>query len=158
MNKLLIIDGHNYLYRAYYGLPKAIVFPNGKQGNAYYGFLSFLRKAIADIKPNHVIVTFDSETGTKSKLETNQEYKQNRNYTEETLWEQLPIIKKALEYIQIPYIEHPDYEADDIIGSIANQESLNRKVYISSGDKDFFQLINDNIHIVRNEKGENIIY
>ena len=158
MNKTLIIDGHNYLYRSYYGIPSAAKLPNGTQINAYYGFLSLLRKTYEYIKPNNILVVFDSETGTKNKINKNNDYKQNRKYTDTGMFKQLPIIKKALEYINISYIEHPDYEADDVIGSIAKKESKKGKVYISSQDKDFFQLIDNNISILRTEKGKVIEY
>lgn len=158
MNKTLIIDGHNYLYRSYYGIPVSAKLPNGTQVNAYYGFLSLLRKTYKYIKPQNIIVIFDSETGTKNKVSRNTNYKQNREYTDVGMFEQLPVIKKALEYMHITYIEHSDYEADDVVGSIAKRKSKNGKVYISSQDKDFFQLIDSHISILRTEKGNVVEY
>jgi DNA polymerase I len=158
MNKTLIIDGHNYLYRSYYGIPSSAKLPNGTQVNAYYGFLSLLRKTYDYIKPQDIILIFDSETGTKDKVNKNTDYKQNRDYTDTGMFKQLPIIKKALEYIHIAYIEHPDYEADDVIGSIAKKEAESSKVYISSQDRDFFQLLDKNISILRTEKGKVVEY
>jgi len=153
MDKTLIIDGHNYLYSSYYGIPSAAKLPNGTQVNAYYGFLSLLRRVYKHIKPQSIIVTFDSETGIKEKVSKNKDYKQNREYLDAGMFKQLPMIKQALEYMNVSYIEHPDYEADDVIGSIAKREAVNNKVYISSQDKDFFQLINNDISILRREKG-----
>ena len=158
MEKTLIIDGHNYLYRSYYGIPSSAKLPNGKQVNAYYGFLSLLRKTCLHVKPNNLIVIFDSETGINSKLKENINYKQNRKYIDTEMFKQLPIIKQALEYIDITYMEHPKYEADDVIGSIVKKESKNGKVYISSQDKDFFQLINMNNYVLRTEKGKIVEY
>jgi DNA polymerase-1 len=158
MDKTLIIDGHNYLYSSYYGIPSAAKLPNGTQVNAYYGFLSLLRKAYNHIKPQSIIVIFDSETGIKEKVSKNKDYKQNRKYLDTGMFKQLPMIKQALEYMNVSYIEHPEYEADDVIGSVAKRESTNNKVYISSQDKDFFQLINKTISVVRTEKGERVEY
>ena len=152
MDKLLIIDGHNYLYRAYYGVPPAAKLPNGQQINAFYGFFSYLRKNISYIQPDNVLVVFDTETGVKKKLNQNIEYKQNRDYTDTGMFKQLPIIKNALEYIGITYIEDPDNEGDDVIVSVANKESVNKESFISTQDKDFFQIIEDNIYVLRDEK------
>jgi DNA polymerase-1 len=152
MEKLLIVDGHNYLYRAYYGVPAAAKLKNGLQINAFYGFLSYLRKNISHIQPDKVIVVFDSETGIQSKLDQNKEYKQNRDYTDAGMFEQLPIIKNALEYLGITYIEEPDNEGDDVIASIANKKVKDGESFISSQDKDFFQVIKDNIYVLRDEK------
>ncbi len=158
MNKLLIIDGHNYLYRSYYGIPSSAKLPNGLQVNAYYGFLSLLRKTYKYVKPSNIIIIFDSETGTEEKINENSKYKQNRDYSDTRMFEQLPIIKQALNFINISYIEHPNYEADDVIGSIAKKESVDSKVYISSQDKDFFQLIDKSILVLRTEKGKIVEY
>jgi DNA polymerase I len=158
MNKTLIIDGHNYLYRSYYGIPSSAKLPNGLQVNAYYGFLSLLRKTYEYLKPSNIIVIFDSETGTKQKIAKNPKYKENREYSDTGIFEQLPIIKQALDFMNISYMEHPDYEADDIIGSIAKKESLDSKVYISSQDRDFFQVIDESISVLRTEKGKIVEY
>lgn len=158
MNKLLIIDGHNYLYRSYYGIPSSAKLKNGLQVNAYCGFLSLLRKTYEYVKPSNIIIIFDSETGTEEKINENSKYKQNRDYSDTGMFEQLPIIKQALDFINISYMEHPDYEADDVIGSIAKKESVDSKVYISSQDKDFFQLVNKSISVLRTEKGKIVEY
>lgn len=152
MDKLLIVDGHNYLYRGYYGVPSAAKLKNGLQINAFYGFFSYLRKNIKNINPNNVIVVFDSETGIESKIQENEQYKQNRDYSDTGMFEQLPIIKEALEYLGISYIEDPNNEGDDVIGSISYQESYNKEVYISTQDQDFFQLIGGSLYILRDER------
>jgi DNA polymerase-1 len=158
MDKTLIIDGHNYLYSSYYGIPSAAKLPNGLQVNAYYGFMSLLRKSYRYISPKNIIVMFDSETGIKSKIEEHHNYKQNREYVDTDMFKQLPMIKDALNYINIHYIEHPNYEADDVIGTIALKKSEDGEVYISSQDKDFSQLINNNIFVLRKEKGKFVKY
>ncbi len=158
MKKLLIIDGHNYLYRSYYGIPSSAKLPNGLQINAYYGFFSLLRKINKSLNPSNILVVFDSETGISDKVNNNQQYKQNRDYSDTGMFKQLPIIKQTLDFINIPYIEHPKFEGDDVIGSIAQKESANYKVFISSQDKDFLQLINPHISLLRIEKGSLVNY
>jgi DNA polymerase-1 len=155
MDKLLIVDGHNYLFRGYYGIPTAAKLKNGLQINAFYGFFSYLRKNIKYINPQNVIVVFDSETGIENKIKENNQYKQNRDYSDTSMFEQLPIIKNALEYLGISYIEDPHNEGDDVIGTISFEESHEREAYISTQDQDFFQLISDNLYVVRDERIQN---
>lgn len=152
MNKLLIIDGHNYLYRGYYGVPIAAKLPNGLQINAIYGFFSYLRKNIQYLKPDNVVVVFDTETGIQKKLENNSNYKQNRDYSDTGMFDQLPIIKQALEYMNITYVEDMDNEGDDVIGSISYKEAVGSDIYISTQDQDFFQLISDSTYVLRDER------
>jgi len=158
MNRLLIIDGHNYLYRSYFGIPSTAKLKNELQVNAFYGFFSLLRKAYQYVKPSKIIVVFDSENGVQEKLLKSENYKQNRDYSDTGMFKQLPIIKEALEYMGIPYIESPDYEGDDVIGSIAKKESKVSDVYISSQDNDFLQLIDENIFVLSDKKGKVITY
>lgn len=158
MKGTLLIDGHNYLFRSYYGVPSSAKLPNGLQVNAYYGFMSLVRKMSELTHPKNILVVFDSETGIKEKVLKNSSYKQNRKYIDTGMFSQLPIIKQALDYLNIAYIEHPDYEGDDVIGSIARQESESKNVYIASQDKDFFQLIDNRTSVLRTEKGEIVEY
>jgi DNA polymerase-1 len=104
------------------------------------------------IEPDNVLVVFDTETGIQNKLSKNENYKQNRDYTDTGMFEQLPIIKDALDYIGITYVEDPNNEGDDVIASIANKESKKGESFISSQDKDFFQIVEDNIYVLRDEK------
>ncbi len=154
MNKLLIIDGHNYLYRSYFGIPSTAKLKNGLQVNAFYGFFSLLRRAYEYVKPSQIIVVFDSENGIRGKVLESGNYKQNRDYSDTGMFKQLPIIKQALEYIGIPYVENPHYEGDDVIGSIAKKESKVSNVYISSQDNDFLQLVDNHIFVISEKKGK----
>lgn len=113
-----------------------------------------LRKVAMELNPTSIITVFDSESGTAAKLNTNNQYKQNRPTSEKAMFDQLSIIKDALQYLDISYIEHPDYEADDVIGSIATGESLNNDIFILSQDKDYYQLISSNISIIHVNKGQ----
>lgn len=154
-DRLLIIDGHNYLYRAYYGVPETATLSDGTKVNAVFGFLAFLRKALNLLKPEKMIVVFDSETGTSDKRNLRPEYKANRNYLDTGMFSQLTIIKKILNLAKVKFIENPEQEADDIIGSLSNYFSnLDDNVFISSNDYDFVQLIKHNISLIREIKGK----
>jgi DNA polymerase I len=156
--KLLVIDGHNYLYRAYYGLPPAITLPDGHQGNAVYGFFAFLRKMIRWTEPVRIIVVFDSETGILDKQSEVEEYKQGRKAPDSEMFAQLSIIQELLRKCNVPIIESPDHEADDIIGSlVSNQETRGHLNYISSADHDFLQLVTPDIKVVREVQGKFVV-
>ncbi|EKE00249.1 MAG: DNA polymerase I [uncultured bacterium] len=153
MNKntrLLIVDGSHYLYRAYYGVPESAKLPSGLQVNAVYGFMAYLRKAVLVVKPSHLIVVFDSETGITSKVQENEFYKSNRNYQDTGMYKQLPLIKNILDRLAIFNTEASSCEADDYIGTLASAWSKKgSKVYIFSNDADFLQLLTGKIYIVK---------
>lgn len=157
--KLLIIDGHNYLFRAYYGIPSTARLSNGIKVNAFYGFMSFLRRILKQYEPNKIVIIFDSEEGISKKKHTRSSYKENREYNDTSIFEQLIIIQKALDYCHIPFIEDPYNEADDVIASISStnaRKGLN--VVISSNDSDFVQLVSENIVLVKSIRGKFVEY
>lgn len=154
MKDLTIIDGHNYLFRAFYGVPEAAKTKQGVQVNAVYGFFAFLRQIVAAYPKNKLFVVFDSETGIQDKLEEKEEYKDNRVVNTD-MFKQLPFIKSILDIMNIKWLEHPGYEADDIIASIAvSWTKQTGNVYISSNDFDFVQLVSDKIHLIRSVQGK----
>jgi DNA polymerase I len=160
LNKnLIIIDGHNYLYRAYYGIPASAVLPNGTKVNAYYGFMSFLRKVVEEYNPKQLLVVFDSERGIEQKQKSNPNYKNNRNYEDKQIFEQLEIIKKALKYCEIDFLEDQKFEADDVIASLSSIYSRSGNfVYISSNDSDFIQCIEENVVLLKSVRGKYVEY
>lgn len=149
-NKLILVDGHNYLFRSFYGIPETARTKSGLQVNAVYGFFAELRKLDAAYPDSALFVVFDSETGIESKIEDSPEYKEGR-VVDTGMFEQLPVIKNLLEFIGIPYLEHPEYEADDVIASIATQNGQGS--IISSNDFDFIQLVSDKIDLIRTVRG-----
>ena len=154
MKNLIIIDGHNYMFRAFYGVPKVARTKSGQQVNAVYGFFAFLRRTVALLPNHHIFVVFDSETGTDAKHAEMEAYKANRN-NDESVFGQLPIIKAILDDMGVKWLEHPDYEADDIIASAAaNWMVDNDDVFISSEDMDFVQLLCDRVSLIRSFKGK----
>jgi len=146
---VLIVDGSHYLYRAYFGVPDSARLPSGLQVNAVYGFFAYLRKTVGLLSPDLVFTVFDSETGISDKTQVNSDYKADRLNLDTGMYKQLPIIKKLLTLIDIPFIEPENHEADDYISSLAMKYSKSSKVYIFSNDKDFLQVIGSNISLVK---------
>lgn len=153
--KHLIVDGSNYLFTSYFGVPQLATYKNRKV-NAVYGFFSILRRISTKVNPNQIFVIFDSQTGIQDKIKRRQEYKATRQLVDTGMYQQLPIIKKILENCKIKWIEPPNNEADDIIGSLATKYSKENSVFISSNDLDFAQIISKRITLVRNIKGKAI--
>lgn len=154
MSNLTVIDGHNYLFRAFYGVPEAAQTKGGIRVNAVYGFFAFIRQIVAAYPQNKLFVVFDSETGIEDKLEIKTEYKAERPVNTD-MFKQLPYIKQILDLMNIKWIEHPSFEADDIIASIATHWS--EKIgtcYISSNDFDFVQMVSDKIVLLRAVQGK----
>ena len=152
-HKTLIIDGHNFLFRGYYGVPIGPVAPNNMPIQAVYGFFALIRNVFSFINPTHMIIVFDTETGTQSKLQANATYKANRTYPDD-IFRQLDVIKRILQLLNINWIEDDDTEADDVIGSYVNFLSTKEgHVYIASNDFDFSQLVSKNISLLRGHHG-----
>lgn len=162
MKKIVLIDGHNLLFRMFYGIPTSIKNSKGKEIRGLIGFIGSLKKIIAEFKPYSLLVIFDSETSKNDNLEISEDYKANRinyNYVaeEENPFSQLPLIKKALEYLNITYIEIENYEADDYIASIVTSRVSNEYQFIIvSTDSDFIGLVNNNTYLYV-PRGENSI-
>jgi 5'-3' exonuclease len=143
MNRLLLIDGHNLLFKAFFGMPERIQ-SNGKAVHGIVGFISILVKVIRKTTPTHLLVVFDPEE-TPSRTESYPEYKSNRiDYSKvpekENPFTQLAGIKSALDKLSIKHCEQCGFEADDMIASYTGQPDF--QTVIVSSDTDFFQLVN----------------
>ncbi|MEI6579621.1 MAG: 5'-3' exonuclease H3TH domain-containing protein [Eubacteriales bacterium] len=153
MNKLLIIDGHNLLFQMFFGIPARIINKDGKAIHGTLGFVGALLKIIRMTQPTHVVVLFDSEQ-VNERCELDKEYKANRtDYSavpeEENPFSQLADIWAALDYLNIRNTEVCSCETDDVIASYALTCGQDMQIVISSFDSDFFQLINDNVTVLR---------
>lgn len=152
MNKLVLIDGNSIAYRAFFALPLL----NNKKGvytNAVYGFTTMLLKVLEEENPSHLLVAFDAGK-TTFRHETFKEYKSGRQKTPGELSEQLPLMRELLEAFDIAYTEVKNYEADDIIGTLAShaeEEGWDVKIY--SGDKDLLQLVSGKTSVALTKKG-----
>lgn len=154
--KYLIVDGSNYLFRSYFGVPKAANF-RGVKVNAVYVFFAILRRITEAVEPAKIIVVFDSETGIQGKIEERPEYKATRELSDTGMYVQLPMIKVILERCNIEWIEPPNHEADDVIGSLAAEIARkDGEAFVSSNDLDFAQIIDPCITLVRDIRGEAI--
>ena len=144
--KLVLIDGHSILNRAFYGLPD-LTNAKGEHTNAVYGFLNIMFKILEEERPDYLTVAFDVKHPT-FRHEMFQEYKGTRKPMPEELREQVPLIKEVLQTMNITIVEKAGYEADDILGTIAKAaEEKGIEVSLVSGDRDLLQLATDTIKI-----------
>lgn len=121
MNRLIIIDGHAIMYRAFHALP-TLTTSKGEIVNAVYGFISMILRVISELHPTHLMVTFDTPKPTfRNKLYKN--YQIQRPKMDETLIPQIERVHKVVEQMGIPIFEKDGYEADDIIGTLAYKAS-----------------------------------
>lgn len=154
MNKerLLILDGHSLMYRAFFALPP-LTNKEGIHTNAIYGFIKMLLKMKEEIKPNYIVIAFDKKAPTFRHKEY-EDYKAGREKMPSELNEQFPIVKDILNKLAINIFEIDGFEADDLIGTLSEfAEGKGIEVYIVTGDKDALQLATDNVKIVINKKG-----
>ena len=140
--KILLIDGHSIVNRAFYGVPP-LTNSDGLHTNAIYGFLNIFFNAYSKIQPDYVIVAFDVREKTFRHLMYDA-YKGNRKGMPEELHEQVPVLKEVLQSMHIKTAELAGYEADDVIGTYAKMaEKEGAEVVILSGDRDLLQLASD---------------
>ncbi len=146
MSKLLLIDGHSILNRAFYGIPD-LTNSEGIHTNAMYGFLNIMFKFIDDEKPDYVTVAFDLSAPT-FRHNTYADYKGTRKPMLPELKQQVPLMKELLNAMNIKIVEKEGFEADDLLGTIAkNSQKNGLEVSIVSGDRDLLQLADDKIKI-----------
>lgn len=181
--RLIIIDGHSLLYRAFHALPP-LTNGKGQMTNAVYGFLLILLKAIKDVKANYnwqsggsrgesqfssatertnytmyIVACFDTKKPT-FRHEQFKDYKVHRAPMPDGIISQMPITKDVLRALDIPIFEKEGFEADDLVATIATKNQKNADMYILSGDMDNLQLVNEHIKLYTMGKGikESVIY
>lgn len=145
-NKLVLIDGHSILNRAFYGVPE-LTNSSGIHTNAIYGFLNILFKIIDEEQPTHLAVAFDVKQPTfRHKMFA--EYKGTRKPMLEELREQVPVMQQVLAAMDIKTVTLPGYEADDVLGTMSKRaEAEGMIVSVITGDRDLLQLASKNIMI-----------
>ena len=145
--KLLLVDGSSYLYRAFHALPD-LRSSDGRPTGAIYGVLNMLQKLIKSERPDYLSVVFDTPVKT-FRHDIFPEYKANRQKTPEDLIAQIEPLHQAIINLGLPLIAVDGVEADDVIGTLAMEaEKKNIKTMIATGDKDMAQLVTDNIHLI----------
>ncbi len=142
MQRLLLIDGHSNLYRAFYAI-RGLSTRDGMPTGAAFGFLRMLHKLLEDLEPTHLGVAFDVGRETfRTRLD--ERYKAQRKPMPEELEAQIPLVREALELMGIPILELPDFEADDVIGTLARKAAEEKvETVLATSDKDMFQLVED---------------
>jgi len=144
---LALVDGSNYIYRAFYGIP-SLTNSKGFPTNAIYGFTTMLMKLLRDLSPDYIVVTFDLKGPTTRHGEFDN-YKATRKPMPDDLIPQIPSIKDVVRAFSICILEKQGIEADDIIGALTVQASRRGwRTAIISGDKDLMQLIDDRVTMV----------
>ncbi|MFC1598609.1 DNA polymerase I [Patescibacteria group bacterium] len=159
--KLILVDGHALIHRAFHALPP-LTTKKGELVNAVYGFTTIFLKALREIKPEYLAVTFDKGRKTfRDKIY--KEYKANRESAPAELYDQIPKIKEVLKFFKVPVFELDNYEADDLIGTICNLPEVKNpeiETIIVSGDLDLLQLVDKNTKMYGLKRGlsDTIIY
>lgn len=149
-DRLILVDGHALIYRAYHAFPE-LTDHTGMLVNAVYGFTRILLTTIRDFHPEYIAVCFDSKEKTK-RAEEYADYKANRPEMPDDLKPQIEIIKSVVAALNIPQFAHPGLEADDLIGSFSAQLYQKKSddaplTIVLTGDKDLLQLVDDNVHV-----------
>ena len=156
--RLFLLDAYALIFRGYYALIKnPRINSKGQDTSAIMGFTNSLFDVIRREKPDHLAVCFDKD-GSKERTELFPDYKANRDETPDVIRQSIPIIKDIIKAMHIPCVEISGMEADDIIGTLAKQaEKENYQVFMVTPDKDFGQLVSENIFMYRPARMGNAI-
>ena len=152
MKKILLIDGSSLIFRAFYAI-RNLSTREGIPTGAVYGFINMYNAALEKIDPDYVLVAFDN-AGPTIRTREFAEYKGTRQKTPDELLTQFGMVKDLLDSYNVKHIALDDYEADDIIGTLSNMASKNGvKSYMLTGDRDYFQLVNETANVLYTKKG-----
>ncbi len=144
---VVLVDGSNYLYRAFYAIPM-LTNSKGFPTNAIYGFTNMLLKLLRELTPDYIVISFDVK-GPTTRHEEFTDYKATRKPMPDDLRPQIPFIKDIVRGFSIPVLEKQGIEADDIIGTLARRVSEQGwRTVIVSGDKDLMQLVDENVTMI----------
>lgn len=155
-NRLVLVDGHALVFRAYYAFPASLTDKQGKQVNAIYGFTSMLLTIIKEQHPEYLAVAFDMDKPTFRHLEF-VGYKAQRPETDVELTEQLEKVREIVRTLNIPIFQVEGFEGDDVIGTLARQAcelKSDLETVIVTGDKDALQLICDKVKVYVPARGK----
>lgn len=151
---LTIIDGKSVFYRGYYAMGH-LSLPDGTPTGGVYGFAAMLIEIIEILQPEYIAVAWDkSKTNIRSRRAIYPDYKANRKPAPPDFYAQIPYLMELLEAFHIPLYEFDDYEADDIIGTLAKKaQAADKRVEIISGDLDMLQIVDDHIKMYQLKRG-----
>lgn len=151
-DRIMLVDGHALVYRAYHALP-ALTSPQGKLVNAVYGFVSMLLKACSELKPKYLVAAFDTSRAT-FRQEAFEAYKGTRAPTPDGLGPQFTDVYRFLEALRVPTYRLEGYEADDLLGTLARQAvERGLDVIILTGDLDALQLVGPHVRVLTSRRG-----
>lgn len=146
--QLYLLDGSSYIYRAYYGI-RDLATSGGLPTNAVFGFTKMLLGLLREHHPDYLGVVFDRPREETFRREIYPEYKANRDAAPEDLAPQVPYIRKVLEALNIPALEAPGFEADDVIATLACRYAAEGiEVTVATGDKDLMQIVGNGISLL----------
>lgn len=147
-SQLYLLDGSSYIYRAYYGI-RDLATAGGMATNAVFGFTRMLLGLLQEQRPDYLAVVFDQPREETFRRELYPAYKANRDAMPEELAAQLPYIRRMLQALQIPALEAPGFEADDLIATLARRHAAaGIQVTVVTGDKDLMQIVNNRIFLL----------
>lgn len=147
--KLFLLDAYALIYRAYYALIRVPrVTSKGFNTSAVYGFVNTLEEVLKKEAPTHIGVVFDPP-GPTFRHEAYEQYKAEREETPEDIRKSVPVIKEIIKAYNIPILEVPYYEADDVIGTLAKKATEEYEVYMMTPDKDYGQLVDEKTFIYK---------
>ena len=145
MDKLVLIDGFAILHRAYHAMPP-LTNKKGQPTNAIYGFVSMLLRIISDLKPTHIVVCMDEKAPTFRHIAF-KTYQAQRPKMDNDLSTQIEKTKEVIKAFDIPMLSQKGFEADDIIGTLAQKNKDKIDVVIVTGDRDILQLVDDKVKV-----------
>lgn len=153
--RILLVDGMALLFRGYYATAYRGNFMRNDEGiptNGVYQFLRYFLDGVKTFQPSHIFCCWDM--GSKTfRTELYPTYKANRSEPPEELIPQFDLVKEVVDYFQVPNIGLKNFEADDIIGTIANRYKQDANIFILTGDYDMLQLVQENVHVALMKKG-----
>lgn len=152
MKKLVLIDGHAILHRAYHAYPP-LTTSKGELVNAVYGFTSILLSVLRQINPEYVAVAFDKK-GPTFRHQQYTQYKASRPKMDQELEDQIERVKQVVQTLNIPIFSVQGFEADDVIGTLAKKAAKKTEVIIVTGDQDALQLVDDKVRVYMPARGK----
>src|SRR5690606_5399627 len=150
----MLLDGNSLTYRAFFALPTDLTTASGQVTNAVYGFTSMLVNLVRDHRPDGIVVAFDRPEPT-FRHEASPSYKATRDAAPDILRQQMGLVRQVLEVLDLPVVEQPGVEADDLIATLATRaRDAGDDVLIVTGDRDTYQLVEDpHVKVLYNKRG-----
>ena len=152
MKRFVILDGSSLFFRAFFAIPP-LTAPTGEYTNAIFGFATMFLKLVGELKPDELVIAFDKSRHT-FRTELYPDYKGTRDKTPVELKSQIPLLQEFAATLGVTFLEKDNYEADDIIGTLATQAAAaGYEAMVVTGDRDALQLVRPNLRVLMTKKG-----